>query len=166
MISIVRPFFSKDSQSYIYITNNRCACRYNDATETLPFFWRKARFWQCASLTLQFLEQRNQLKILQDQQKKLEQQQGRKMYGNSRTTTTTTTPYPEEEKGEESVIEYDYYYYDYDESTEHGNFYSNDEYDPNQPTRIIDPTNAKPPLLPISPPVKTPINSTDNKYRQ
>lgn len=147
------------------------ACRYNDATETLQFSWGRlgavvtVREFLKARLTLQFLEQRNQLKILQDQQKKLEQQQGRKTYGNSRTTTTTTTPYPEEEKGEESVIEYDYYYYDYDESTEHGNFYSNDEYDPNQPTRIIDPTNAKPPLLPISPPVKTPINSTD-KYRQ
>lgn len=104
-------------------------------------------------------QQRNQIKILQDQQKKLEQQQGRKLYGNSRTTTTTTTtttPYPEE-KGEESIIEYDYYYYDYDESTEHGSFYANDEYDPNQPSRIIDPTNARPPLLPISPPVKSPL---------
>lgn len=102
--------------------------------------------------------QRNQLKIIQDQQKQLEKQQGRKISGSlhGRTSTTSTTPYPEE-KGEESIIEYDYYYYDYDDSAEHGNFYANDDYDPKAPGRIIDPTNARPPLLPILPPVKTPL---------
>lgn len=109
------------------------------------------------------VSQRNQLKIIQDQQKQLEKQQGRKIGGtNSRapTTTTTTTPHPPplEEKGEESVIEYDYYYYDYEDvSGEHGHFYANDDYDPKAPGRIIDPTNARPPLLPILPPIKTPL---------
>ena len=109
--------------------------------------------------------QRNQLKIIQDQQKQLEKQQGRKISSqissNSRSSssTTTTTPYPEE-KGEESIIEYDYYYYDYEDSSEHGNFYANDDYDPKAPGRIIDPTNARPPLLPILPPVKTPLDSS------
>lgn len=69
-------------------------------------------------------------------------------------STSTTPPYVEE-KGEESVIEYDYYYYDYDDSLEHGNFYANDDYDPKAPGRIIDPTNARPPLLPIIPPSTT-----------
>ena len=112
--------------------------------------------------------QRNQLKIIQDQQKQLEKQQGRKISSqissNSRSSssTTTTTPYPEE-KGEESIIEYDYYYYDYEDSSEHGNFYANDDYDPKAPGRIIDPTNARPPLLPILPPVKTPLDSSRQK---
>ena len=102
-------------------------------------------------------KQRNQLKIIQDQQKQQEKQQGRKVTtsapvaARSVASTTTATPYVEE-KGEESVIEYDYYYYDYDDSLEHGNFYANDDYDPKAPGRIIDPTNARPPLLPIIPP--------------
>ena len=114
-------------------------------------------------------QQRNQLKIIQDQQKQQEKQQGRKVTvvpalaprSISLVSTTTSTPYVEE-KGEESVIEYDYYYYDYDDSLEHGNFYANDDYDPKAPGRIIDPTNARPPLLPIIPPSTTTVvkNST------
>ena len=80
--------------------------------------------------------QRTQLKIIQDQQKQLENQQvvGRKVpsfnaFAHSRTSSTTTTstttrpalqnhhhpPRHAEVKGEESVIEYDYYYYDPDD---------------------------------------------------
>lgn len=118
---------------------------------------------------IEILLQRNQLKIIQDQQKQLEKQQGRKISNNVRTSSTTsTTPYPAvEEKGEESIIEYDYYYYDYveDSSAEHGNFYANDDYDPKAPGRIIDPTNARPPLLPILPPVKTPLGSSSKTPR-
>ena len=111
--------------------------------------------------------QRQQIQILQDQQRQLEKlrPEGRKIPGSAQTpskttakppttTTTTTTQATTTDQADESVVEYDYYYYDYDESTEHGHFYLNDEYDPKAPTRIIDPTNAKPPLLPISAPAK------------
>lgn len=114
------------------------------------------------------MKQRNQLRIIQDQQKQQEKQQGRKTTAISSTaapvaprsissdkTTTPSSGHYAEEKGEESVIEYDYYYYDYDDSLEHGNFYANDDYDPKAPGRIIDPTNARPALLPIIPPSTT-----------
>ena len=119
------------------------------------------------------------MKIIQDQQKQQEKQQGRKVTTSASpvaarsigVSTTTATPYVEE-KGEESVIEYDYYYYDYDDSLEHGNFYANDDYDPKAPGRIIDPTNARPPLLPIVPPstsvaktTTTPLVPTNKSHK-
>ncbi|XP_057374089.1 polyhomeotic-like protein 1 [Daphnia carinata] len=128
--------------------------------------------------------QRNQLRIIQDQQKQQEKQQGRKTAATStpapavaprsisadKVTTTPSSARYVEEKGEESIIEYDYYYYDYDDSSEHGNFYANDDYDPKAPGRIIDPTNARPPLLPIIPPstsssVVKPSTQVDDKTK-
>jgi hypothetical protein len=134
---------------------------------------------ECVVTKNKIFPQRNQLKIIQDQQKQQEKQQGRKVTTSASpvaarsigVSTTTATPYVEE-KGEESVIEYDYYYYDYDDSLEHGNFYANDDYDPKAPGRIIDPTNARPPLLPIVPPstsvaktTTTPLETTNKSHK-
>lgn len=46
---------------------------------------------------------------------------------------------------------------------EQGHFYSNDDYDPKSPGRIIDPTNARPALLPIIPPAKIVPTSSISK---